>query len=564
SIRKVGDPHDPGNYRDQDGDGDEFCEMFEMEPSFPDGLFEDPYGQSGKLSWIAHRNDALPLSKGVQDQDVAAVRSLLEDAGGLEEKKVLLAEAYHPETGEAPIHIAAATCQLDMLTLLIESGADPNALDSQGWSPIMYLAWFSAEPQRTGRISADVIRACVDTLCHAGADPCQFSKLQPTPSVSAKIHDWYGNSIVWASLAWNWAFLRAVLPILPGPIPFRQPDLQPSLAMKQEKPGLVETSLYPFGRRRGEPRRLIIRSRRDPFDRPCPSGAYSWDFTGSRLVQAVALDDEAELSRYPANDDIAYHNITEWEKTLDTLIDGGAQYELLDKLWRGPGTIALPARVALKLLDAGQVDVCKSIQAPHRTWNGGNGGDLAARLVEAELCAAFQETVPLLRGIQDRGAEVAMAKLSPDFSRSPYDGYMPLEPPLLRLMSKAAMRKSDLMTPLHDQYASSEEKSLAAKERHRIMEAVRFQDVPILALAIGTLDVELIDYLFEIGASTQAPRDAQWSDFLPDPERGTPDIFGRAFCNHLLPSTTIQSHLKSIYQERWKATRTRMEEQGLI
>ncbi|KAL9936314.1 hypothetical protein V8E36_005156 [Tilletia maclaganii] len=134
AIRKVGDPYDPWNFRDEDGTG----ELFD-EPSYPDALFESPYGEQGKLAWVISRNADLPLSKAVESGDLEGVRALLsgDDITAAGQK---LIQASHPETGEAAIHIAAATSKTDILELLLSSGAQVDTRDRNGWTPLMYLA----------------------------------------------------------------------------------------------------------------------------------------------------------------------------------------------------------------------------------------------------------------------------------------------------------------------------------------------------------------------------------------------------------------------------------------
>ncbi|KAE8200076.1 hypothetical protein CF328_g3063 [Tilletia controversa] len=405
-IRKVGDPHDPWDYRDEDGTGD----LFE-EPSYPDDLFQDPYGEFGKLGWVASRNADLPLSSAVEKGDVDAVRTLLDDSTS--DSKIALLSASHPDTGEAAVHIAAATCQVGILEFLIKAGAQVDMLDRQGWSPIMYLAFHSGEPVRTGRVPVSALQECVKVLLDNGADPLLMSAANPRRDIS----DWHGNSIDWASLSWNHAFLRAVIPRLSGEAPLREEPVpassDPRVTWGLPQPRLgsrfVMDSVHPFWRGVGHPRRIISSSGQSPFDDPSSSGDYSWDFTGSRLVKAV-VSENATLPIHPTNDDVAYCNISEWEKTLNALLDGGAEVKLLPELWY-TGHFSVPARVALRLFDASKIDVTQNV--PFHPSQNSNGGSLAARIVESELCSAFSEAVPLVRGLKDRGVDIINARLLP-------------------------------------------------------------------------------------------------------------------------------------------------------
>ncbi|CAD6949759.1 unnamed protein product [Tilletia laevis] len=508
-IRKVGDPHDPWDYRDEDGTGD----LFE-EPSYPDDLFQDPYGEFGKLG------------------------------------------ASHPDTGEAAVHIAAATCQVGILEFLIKAGAQVDMLDRQGWSPIMYLAFHSGEPVRTGRVPVSALQECVKVLLDNGADPLLMSAANPRRDIS----DWHGNSIDWASLSWNHAFLRAVIPRLSGEAPLREEPVpassDPRVTWGLPQPRLgsrfVMDSVHPFWRGVGHPRRIIISSGQSPFDDPSSSGDYSWDFTGSRLVKAV-VSENATLPIHPTNDDVAYCNISEWEKTLNALLDGGAEVKLLPELWY-TGHFSVPARVALRLFDASKIDVTQNV--PFHPSQNSNGGSLAARIVESELCSAFSEAVPLVRGLKDRGVDIINARLLP----KPYADVPRLQAPLTHLTQAVARRTAQK----YEEQARKNGESTEASERgsSETFKRVHGQPVPILALAVATLDPDLIDYLIGLGVSTE-PKDFRWSDFLPSPKLETIWPTTNTFCRHLLPARPCGDDLFAAYLLRRNATCAKLDSLGL-
>ncbi|CAD6956388.1 unnamed protein product [Tilletia controversa] len=549
-IRKVGDPYDPWDSRDEDGTGD----LFE-EPSYPDDLFQDPYGEFGKLAWLARRNSGLPLSSAVEKGDIEAVRALLD--GSTSDSKMAHLSTSHPETGEAAVHIAAATCQADVLELLIKTGAQVDMLDRQGWSPIMYLAFHSAESVRTGRVSATALQGCVKVLLENGADPLLMSAANPRRDIL----DWHGNSLDWASLAWNHTFLQAVMPHLSGEAPLREEPVpassDPRITWGLPQPRLgsrfVMDSVHPFWRGVGHPRKIIISSGQPPFENPSSSGDYSWDFTGSRLVKAVAFEGTT-LPTHPTNDDIAYGNIAEWEKTLDALLDGGAEVKLLPELWY-TGHFSVPARVALKLFDASKIDIAQEV--PFHPSQNSNGGSLAARIVESELCSAFSEALTLVQGLKDRGVDIVNARLLP----KPYADVPRLQAPLTHLAQAVARRTAQK----YEEQARENGESAETREREssETFKRVHGQPVPIFALAVATLDPDLIDYLIGLGVSSEPPKDFRWSDFLPSPKLETIWPTTNTFCRHLLPARPCGDDLFAAYLLRRSATCAKLDSLGL-
>ncbi|KDN35816.1 hypothetical protein K437DRAFT_67782, partial [Tilletiaria anomala UBC 951] len=552
-IRNVRDPYDPWNFRSEDGTGDLFDE-----PSYPPELFQDPYATLGKLTWLSTRNSSLPLSTAVELADIHAVRALLNNP----DAKTAHLNAFHPDTGEAAIHIAAATCQPDILHLLLASGVHVDTPDRQGWTPLMYLAWHSAEPLRTGRVPPSALQACAQILLDHGADPLLMSP----PNPRSEIRDWRGNSIDWASLAWNHLFLRAVLPRLSGDAPLKEdlipPPADPKIAFAPPQPPLgsrfVMASLHAFGRRTGHPRKMIISSAEPPFDNPSRAGDYSWDFSGSRLVKAVANSDGNALPLHPTNDDLAYSNIAEWEQTLDALLAGGVEVRLLEELWN-TGHFIVPARVALRLLDASNVDVTQDVPFQRSQRKMANGGSLAARLVESELCSAHAETVLLLRGLKERGVDIADARLLP----TPSGDFPRLQPPLRVLTQAVAERaaKEYEVQAAKDGGASAD---AIADGRFDTFNCVHEQSIPILALAVATLDPDMIDYLInELGVSTSPPSHFQWADFLPSPKLVPLWPMHTAFCRHLLPGRPLEDKYFAEFLRRRSATCAKLDAMGL-
>lgn len=85
-------------------------------------------------------------------------------AGDIEEVKRLLDEEYQPnefdDLGKTPLHYAAEGCQLEVMKLLIDSGASVNAHDERviGNTPLGEVA---------GSCSYEVAKLLIDS----GADP---------------------------------------------------------------------------------------------------------------------------------------------------------------------------------------------------------------------------------------------------------------------------------------------------------------------------------------------------------------------------------------------------------
>lgn len=79
------------------------------------------------------------------------------ESGDDEFARQLLLEGASPHvssTGDTPLHAAAGHDNLDIVAMLLQHGADPNAVDVDGWTPLMFAG--SLE--------------CVDLLLAAGAD----------------------------------------------------------------------------------------------------------------------------------------------------------------------------------------------------------------------------------------------------------------------------------------------------------------------------------------------------------------------------------------------------------
>ena len=86
-----------------------------------------------------------PLKSAAERNDVELISWLL--AHG--------AEIDHTSTGETALHAAVRSDARDAVDFLLEDGANPNAQDADGWTPLF------------GARSCETIHA----LCRAGADP---------------------------------------------------------------------------------------------------------------------------------------------------------------------------------------------------------------------------------------------------------------------------------------------------------------------------------------------------------------------------------------------------------
>lgn len=81
------------------------------------------------------------------------------EAGNIEFVKALLelgADADVTSTGGTPLHSAVMWDHLDVAEVLLDAGANPDAQDVDGWTPLMYARSFAG----------------VELLLGAGADPC--------------------------------------------------------------------------------------------------------------------------------------------------------------------------------------------------------------------------------------------------------------------------------------------------------------------------------------------------------------------------------------------------------
>lgn len=81
------------------------------------------------------------------------------EAGDIEFVKALLelgADADVTSTGDTPLHSAVMWDHLDVAEVLLDAGANPDAQDVDGWTPLMYARSFAG----------------VELLLGAGADPC--------------------------------------------------------------------------------------------------------------------------------------------------------------------------------------------------------------------------------------------------------------------------------------------------------------------------------------------------------------------------------------------------------
>ncbi|KAL9936316.1 hypothetical protein V8E36_005158 [Tilletia maclaganii] len=423
---------------------------------------------------------------------------------------------------------------------------------------------FSASSRR---LDSAAVEASTDLLLRNGADPLLQSESNPRWDIP----DWQGNSIDWAALSWNHTFLRAVLSRLDrGEAPLKEETEEPRDPLQPIKPTLgsrfVTESLRPFWRGTGAPRRIIISTGEAPFDHPASAGQYSWDFTGSRLVksEATSATESASLPAHPTNDDIAQANIAEWERTFDALIEGGVVVKLLQEL-SPPGHFSIPARFALRLVDATNIDVTQDVPFP-RSYRS-NGGSLAACLIEAELCSAYSDTPALISGLVERGTDIRGARLLP----KPYEDVPRIQAPVLHLVKAVADRAC---TQWAEEAKAKDDPSIisadqVAQQQHEIFKENMALHVPILALAVATLDPELIDYLVhKVGVSTQPPSTTttqfKWADFLPRSQLEHIWSTTTSLCRHLLPGRPdLDSKLFNQFLARRSATVAKLEALGL-
>ena len=72
--------------------------------------------------------------------------------------------AYRIEDGSTPLHAAARWGTADVVTALLDAGADPNArTEDGGFTPLQHAA--------ANKGSAEVVTAVVTALVRAGANP---------------------------------------------------------------------------------------------------------------------------------------------------------------------------------------------------------------------------------------------------------------------------------------------------------------------------------------------------------------------------------------------------------
>jgi ankyrin repeat protein len=101
----------------------------------------------------------------------------------------------HPTSGGTPLHSAVECGRKSVVGLLIESGADVNALDGQGWAPLCLAVDAAIDSQRqTGKpLDLGIVR----TLLEMGADP----RAGASPdSTALALAERYGESAVHAEL----------------------------------------------------------------------------------------------------------------------------------------------------------------------------------------------------------------------------------------------------------------------------------------------------------------------------------------------------------------------------
>lgn len=72
-------------------------------------------------------------------------------------------------TGDTPLHLAAAALQPEVTTLLLWSGADPNACNRRGATPLHYAC--DARPASGGAWNPEAQAEIIETLVGHGAHP---------------------------------------------------------------------------------------------------------------------------------------------------------------------------------------------------------------------------------------------------------------------------------------------------------------------------------------------------------------------------------------------------------
>ncbi len=130
--------------------------------AFPGRVLVTAEDESGRrLDYFVAPEDA-PIVDAVFAGNAARVEQLLESGANPNAVMEELGFGDTVEYWQRPIHWAAEKGNCRVLQALIKAGADANARDSCRVTPLINLAELR---------SAEVLSTCVDVLCRAGADP---------------------------------------------------------------------------------------------------------------------------------------------------------------------------------------------------------------------------------------------------------------------------------------------------------------------------------------------------------------------------------------------------------
>jgi hypothetical protein len=138
---------------------------------------------------ILTRNDALPLIIAAQTNDLPTVRQFIAEGTDINAHGVL---------GETALHMAVALGYTDIVSFLLEAGADPNAKGPNGRdsSPLIYAVRFCP---------AEAVPQIIRALLQAGADP----------AYTVRRDLWQLNALHWAVHSGNLAAIPPLVSVCP-------------------------------------------------------------------------------------------------------------------------------------------------------------------------------------------------------------------------------------------------------------------------------------------------------------------------------------------------------------